>query len=248
MYGEGVSKEGGLLDVGVAMDGHQDRRLVHLRRDPAGPGSRGVQGVPQGQSGHRREIDGQIRAKINDVRSRSRASRRPSAEAAWWRGRRRGQSRRCAVATIPAVVLGRGACSEATRSVAEGAAASRRPAIGPTSWTASSAARARHARRRGVRPGVGRVREPGPQRPRGAPRLRRARLTCGVDRHGIAWSCGSARGGRARGLTTAGLASAAPALERVADPGDASGLRPVGRSGSIAGPVGWRRRMRPRRG
>ena len=79
MYGEGVSKEGGLLDVGVAMDAvTQDRRLVHLRRDPARPGSRGVQGLPQGQPGRRpgdRPPDpGQDQ---RGRRSRSRGSRRP---------------------------------------------------------------------------------------------------------------------------------------------------------------------------
>ena len=42
MYGEGISREGGLLDVGVAIGRrHQDRCLVHLRRDPPRPGSRG---------------------------------------------------------------------------------------------------------------------------------------------------------------------------------------------------------------
>ena len=45
MYGEGISREGGLLDVGVAMDVvTQDRRLVHLRRDAPRPGPRGGQG------------------------------------------------------------------------------------------------------------------------------------------------------------------------------------------------------------
>ena len=68
MYGEGISREGGLLDVGVG-DGrrHQDRRLVHVRRDAPRPGPRGVQGVPQGQRGRRAEIDRRIRAKIADV-------------------------------------------------------------------------------------------------------------------------------------------------------------------------------------
>ena len=47
---------------------HQDRRVVHLRRDPARPGSRGVQGIPQGQRADRRaEIERRIRAKINEV-------------------------------------------------------------------------------------------------------------------------------------------------------------------------------------
>ncbi len=54
MYGEGISREGGLLDVGVAdRRRDQDGRLVHVRGDAARPGSRGGQGVPQGQPGHR---------------------------------------------------------------------------------------------------------------------------------------------------------------------------------------------------
>ena len=80
MYGEGISKEGGLLDVGVAMDvGHQDRRLVHLRRDPARPGPRGGQGVPQGQPADRgRDRAPDPRPRSTRSRSRSRASKRPS--------------------------------------------------------------------------------------------------------------------------------------------------------------------------
>ncbi len=55
MYGEGISKEGGLLDVGVAMDVvTKTGRLVHLRRDAARPGPGGLEGVPQDQHGRRR--------------------------------------------------------------------------------------------------------------------------------------------------------------------------------------------------
>ena len=55
MYGEGVSKEGGLLDVGVAMERRdQDRRVVHVRRDASRPGPRGLEGLPEGEQGRRR--------------------------------------------------------------------------------------------------------------------------------------------------------------------------------------------------
>ena len=55
MYGEG-DLQGGRPARRRRGDGHghQDRRLVHVRRDPARPGSRGVQGVPQGQPADRR--------------------------------------------------------------------------------------------------------------------------------------------------------------------------------------------------
>ena len=69
MYGEGISKRRRPARRRRG-DGrrHEDRRLVHLRRDPARPGSRGVEGLPAGQ--RRRsasEIERQIRAKINEV-------------------------------------------------------------------------------------------------------------------------------------------------------------------------------------
>ena len=54
MYGDGISREGGLLDVGVAIGRRlQVGCLVQLRRDPPGPGPRAVQGVPARQPGHR---------------------------------------------------------------------------------------------------------------------------------------------------------------------------------------------------
>ena len=54
MYGEGISPRG--RPAGRRRgDGrrHEDRRLVHVRRDAPRPGPRGVQGVPQGQRRHR---------------------------------------------------------------------------------------------------------------------------------------------------------------------------------------------------
>ena len=59
---------------------HQDRRLVHLRRDPARPGPRGVQGVPQGEPAgrRRRSTAGSAAQDQRGRRSRSRASKRPS--------------------------------------------------------------------------------------------------------------------------------------------------------------------------
>ena len=67
MYGEGVSKEGGLLDVGVAMD-------TVTKTGPGSPSARpgsarvaGVQGLPQAEPADRQEIDSLIRAKIAGV-------------------------------------------------------------------------------------------------------------------------------------------------------------------------------------
>ena len=52
MYGEGISREGGLLDVGVAMDVvTKTGAWFTFGETRLGPGSRGVQGVPQGQRG-----------------------------------------------------------------------------------------------------------------------------------------------------------------------------------------------------
>ena len=55
MYGEGISQRGRAAGRRRG-DGcrHQDGRLVHVRRDAAGPGSRGGQGLPQALHGHRR--------------------------------------------------------------------------------------------------------------------------------------------------------------------------------------------------
>ena len=84
MYGKGISREGGLIDVG-RRGGHrpQGRRLVHLRRRPAGPGQGERPRLParQPRPGQRdREED------PREARRRS-AGRRPGAGRAG-RGRR----------------------------------------------------------------------------------------------------------------------------------------------------------------
>ena len=51
MYGEGISKEGGLLDVGVAMDVvDKTGAWFTFGETPARPGSRGLEGVPQART------------------------------------------------------------------------------------------------------------------------------------------------------------------------------------------------------
>ena len=153
---------------------HQDRRLVHLRRDAARPGSRGVQGVPQGQPGRRRRrSSGASAARIADEAavSRSRASKRPSRRADAWPGRSSRTLRRTPRASAPRVddpqvVL------EAAGAVPRGAVALGRRGPPPADVGGlpararrrrhRPAARARHARRRGVRARLGRVARPGP--------------------------------------------------------------------------------------
>ncbi len=49
MFGEGISREGSLLDVAVEQDIVKKRRLVHLRRRPVGAGPRERQAVPARQ-------------------------------------------------------------------------------------------------------------------------------------------------------------------------------------------------------
>ena len=80
MYGEGIS-QGRRPARRRRGDGrrHQDRRLVHLRRDAPRPGSRGVQGVPQREPGRspQRSSAGSAAGSTRSP-SRSRASKRPS--------------------------------------------------------------------------------------------------------------------------------------------------------------------------
>ena len=94
MYGKGISREGGLLDVGVASDiVTQDGRLVHLRRDAPGPGSRAGQGVPARQPRRRPAArDGDPRQGSPPSTSPWRASKRRSR----WRHPARAADRRAA--------------------------------------------------------------------------------------------------------------------------------------------------------
>ncbi len=85
MYGEGVSREGGLLDVGVAMDDRrQDRSVVHVRGDAARPGSRSVEGLPAPEPADRdgdRERASEPRLPAGMLPSLSKASPKPSSSA-----------------------------------------------------------------------------------------------------------------------------------------------------------------------
>ena len=80
MYGEGISV-GGRPAGRRRGDGrrHQDRRLVHLRRDPPRPGPRGVEGVPQDATRTSpRRSTAASGPRWSTWRCRSRASKRPS--------------------------------------------------------------------------------------------------------------------------------------------------------------------------
>ena len=87
MYGEGISREGGLLDVGRG-DGrrHEDRRLVHLRRDAARPGPRGGEGVPPREPADRRRDRGPDPDGHVDRRDPGRGDRRGGVAPARGRG------------------------------------------------------------------------------------------------------------------------------------------------------------------
>ena len=176
MYGEGISREGGLLDVGVRLGRRdQDRRLVHLRRDCAWARAASrprsscaanqdvvaaARGGDPGQGGDHR-------------RCRSRASPRPSRPA--------GPSRRCRPASADGErrarrSAGRRAAVEPIRHVVDGgggraswrcAPRSRRPRRGAGSAASATPSDLvevvlerlvdlRLPRRRGVRARVGR--------------------------------------------------------------------------------------------
>ena len=77
MYGEGISREGDLLDLAVEKQDHrEERRVVRLRRRAPRPGPRERQAVPQGQpvgaAGHRRSRAPGARPGARHRRSRRR--------------------------------------------------------------------------------------------------------------------------------------------------------------------------------
>ena len=123
MYGEGISREGGLLDVGVASGiVDQDRRLVHLRRDAPRPGSRAGQGVPARQPGRRAAAgERDPRARSPRSRSRSRASPRRSS------GHRPVHAAPRASATVGRAHRPRSASARAPRSTTPTSSWRRRP-------------------------------------------------------------------------------------------------------------------------
>ena len=68
MYGEGVSKEGGLLDVGVAMDTvTKTGAWFTFGETRLGQGREASKDFLKANPAIAKEIDGLIRAKINDV-------------------------------------------------------------------------------------------------------------------------------------------------------------------------------------
>ena len=71
MYGEGISREGDLIDQGVERKHHrQERHLVLLRRRAARPGPRERQGVPQAEPGDGRAPSSRSCARKWGCRSR----------------------------------------------------------------------------------------------------------------------------------------------------------------------------------
>ena len=85
MYGQGISREGTLLDLGVAARrGRQERRLLQLQRRAPRPGPRQRQGLPQGEPRHGRRHraadprEGRAAARVGRSHSARRADgRRP---------------------------------------------------------------------------------------------------------------------------------------------------------------------------
>ena len=70
MYGEGISREGDLLDLAVEKQDHrEERRVVRLRRRASRPGARERQAVPEGEPRHRAQtIEERVRRELGLVR------------------------------------------------------------------------------------------------------------------------------------------------------------------------------------
>ena len=69
MYGEGISREGDLLDLGVEQaDRREERRVVRLRRRAPRPGPREREAVPQGTSRDHAHIEERVRKELGMVR------------------------------------------------------------------------------------------------------------------------------------------------------------------------------------
>ena len=155
MYGEGVSKEGGLLDVGVAMDTvTKTGAWFTFGETRLGQGREASKDFLKANPAIAKEIDGLIRAKINDVADPGRGHRRGRSSPASDGGRSAAASARAGARRSPSDgAPGRGRRSggrprggrplpRAARAVrGRGPApADRRPATGPTSSRAPSRA------------------------------------------------------------------------------------------------------------
>ena len=129
MYGEGISKEGGLLDVGVAMDVVTKTGAWFTFGDTRlGQGREASKDFLKTNVDVAAEIDRRIRAKMATSPSRSRASKRPSSR----RRRHRPTWTMSTRARAPAPVLAPVRASPRSPSVASGAPPSR---TSPRSWT-----------------------------------------------------------------------------------------------------------------
>ena len=175
MYGEGISKEGGLLDVGVAMDVvTKTGAWFTFGETRLGQGREAVQGVPEGQPGHRgRHRAPDPRQDARGCRSPSRASKKPNDRAA-----RRGAPAAAPALGSPSRRRADGARGSETRARGAWPAARRTPGrasvggtprkrIRPWSRGGDAAARGARADRRRVCGAAASVRLPGRARRRG---------------------------------------------------------------------------------
>ena len=77
LYGEGISREGELIDLGVRAQARREvRRLVRLQGRAHRPGQGQRAPVPQGASGDGREIEAKLREKLRLLVAKSRGAGR----------------------------------------------------------------------------------------------------------------------------------------------------------------------------
>ena len=170
MYGEGISKEGGLLDVGVAMDVvSKTGAWFNFGETRLGQGREASKDFLKGNTVVADEIEGRIRGRIDDVVDPGRGHRRGRVAGRAMAGRDRLETSRSAGRNAPrSTTPGRPRSRRAVprgpfRSVAEVRRRLSSRATGPTGRRRhGAAARPGRPRRRGVRPCVGGVARPGP--------------------------------------------------------------------------------------
>ena len=192
MYGEGISKEGGLLDVGVAMDVvNKTGAWFTFDETRLGQGREASKEFLKREPGdRRRDRAPHPRPDRRGRASRSRASKRPSdrrlgaplggraataalaasrTPSAGHAGPRSTIRRSCSPRRCASSRRGRAPSHETRRRLTD---AGYRPEL--VEGAIDAAARARAARRRGVRPALGRVARPGPAARRDRPQARAA--------------------------------------------------------------------------
>ena len=104
MYGQGISREGTLLDLGVLLRRRrQERRLLQLQRRAPRSGPRQRQGLPQGEPGHRRRHRGADPHQGGAAGQRAARGRRAGGRAGRSRRRRSRHRRGPAGLAVPVV-------------------------------------------------------------------------------------------------------------------------------------------------